>query len=75
MKVSVRNGTTVDGLAARAAASLTGSGFEVTDTVTAGSQDVTGTVIEFGPGAAGDARTVARLFPGRSCAVPTSAAS
>lgn len=64
VKVSVRNGTTVDGLAARAAASLKSSGFEVTDTATAGSQDATGTVIEFGPGAAGDARTVARLFPG-----------
>ncbi|MCC3779690.1 LCP family protein [Streptomyces sp. UNOB3_S3] len=64
VKVSVRNGTTVDGLAARAAASLRSSGFEVTDTATAGSQDGTSTVIEFGPGAAADARTVARLFPG-----------
>ncbi|MFF4157573.1 LCP family protein [Streptomyces sp. NPDC001678] len=64
VKVSVRNGTTVDGLAARAAASLKSSGFEVTDTATAGSQDETGTVIEFGPGQAGNARNVARLFPG-----------
>ncbi|MDT0453014.1 LCP family protein [Streptomyces hesseae] len=64
VKVSVRNGTTVDGLAARAAASLKSSGFEVLDTATVGSQDESGTVIEFGSGEAGNARTVARLFPG-----------
>ncbi|MEU5048473.1 LCP family protein [Streptomyces sp. NPDC021096] len=64
VKVSVRNGTDVTGLAARAAASLEERGYEVTDTTTARTGGTASTVIEFGPGQAGHARTLARLFPG-----------
>ncbi|MEV4431559.1 LCP family protein [Streptomyces sp. NPDC049585] len=63
-KVAVRNGTEVDGLAARAAAAIGQHGFEVTGTATARSQDQATTVIEFGSGQAGHARDLARLFPG-----------
>ncbi|MGW1074323.1 LCP family protein [Streptomyces sp. NPDC002537] len=62
--VRVANGTAVDGLAARAAADLEGRGYTVADTSTAEAQDRSTTVIEFGPGQADNARTVARLFPG-----------
>ncbi|MZF86188.1 LCP family protein [Streptomyces sp. SID5643] len=62
--VAVYNGTAVPGLAARAAAELTGDGFTVTDTATAAGQDHTITLVEYGPGLEDRARTVARAFPG-----------
>jgi LCP family protein required for cell wall assembly len=62
--VSVYNGTTVTGLAARAAATLTSDGFTVTGTSTAATQDHTGTSVEYGPGELSRARTVAAAFPG-----------
>ncbi|MFI5680341.1 LCP family protein [Streptomyces cellulosae] len=62
--VTVYNGTTVTGLAARAAAALTADGFAVIGTATAASQDHTTTLIEYGPGLASQAHTVARAFPG-----------
>ncbi|MCF3102872.1 LCP family protein [Streptomyces roseoverticillatus] len=64
VSVSVANGTRVSGLAARAAAELEKHGFTVGDTGNAEARDAGITVIEFGPGRAAEARTVARLFPG-----------
>ncbi|MES5818628.1 LCP family protein [Streptomyces sp. RG80] len=62
--VAVYNGTTVTGLAARAAATLTSDGFTVTGTSTAAAQDHTATSVEYGPGELSQARTVAKAFPG-----------
>ncbi|MDX3451057.1 LCP family protein [Streptomyces sp. ME02-8801-2C] len=62
--VTVYNGTTVTGLAAKAAAELTAEGFTVTGTATARSQDHATTVIEYGPDHKTQAQTVARAFPG-----------
>ncbi|MFJ4079231.1 LCP family protein [Streptomyces iakyrus] len=62
--VAVYNGTAVPGLAARAAAELTGDGFTVTGTATAAGQDHTTTLVEYGPGLEDRARTVAQAFPG-----------
>ncbi|MEU0166225.1 LCP family protein [Streptomyces iakyrus] len=62
--VALYNGTAVPGLAARAAAELTGDGFTVTGTATAAGQDHTTTLVEYGPGLEDRARTVARAFPG-----------
>ncbi|MDO0925158.1 LCP family protein [Streptomyces sp. TG1A-8] len=62
--VAVYNGTTVSGLAAQGAAALTADGFTVTGTATATSQDHATTVVQYGPGLAARARTVARVFPG-----------
>ncbi|MFE4538228.1 LCP family protein [Streptomyces scopuliridis] len=62
--VAVYNGTTVTGLAARAARTLTDQGFTVTGTATASTQDHATTVIEYGPGQEEKARTVERIFPG-----------
>ncbi|MFI9827418.1 LCP family protein [Streptomyces sp. NPDC051913] len=62
--VGVYNGTTVTGLAARAAATLTSDGFTVTGTATASSQDHSTTLVEYGPGEESGARTVAAAFPG-----------
>jgi LCP family protein required for cell wall assembly len=62
--VFVYNGTTVTGLAARAAATLTSDGFTVTGTATAATQDHTGTSVDYGPGELSRARTVAEAFPG-----------
>ncbi|MGW3457424.1 LCP family protein [Streptomyces albidoflavus] len=62
--VTVHNGTTVSGLAARAAARLTEHGFTVGALGNAPGQDVAGTVVTHGPGEADRARTAARLFPG-----------
>ncbi|MEU4208924.1 LCP family protein [Streptomyces sp. NPDC026206] len=64
VKVSVRNATDVTGLAARAAGMLKDHGYEVTGTATDRDRDAASTVIEFGPGEAGHARALARLFPG-----------
>ncbi|MET9530042.1 LCP family protein [Streptomyces sp. NPDC006649] len=62
--VSVQNGTTVTGLAARAAQTLRDHGFTVNGTATAPTQDHTSTVITYGPGQQSRAETVARLFVG-----------
>ncbi|MFF7733366.1 LCP family protein [Streptomyces sp. NPDC007984] len=62
--VAVYNGTTVPGLAARAAAMLTEDGFTVTGTATAADQDRPTTLVEFGPGQEDRAEAVARAFPG-----------
>ncbi|MEU6673078.1 LCP family protein [Streptomyces sp. NPDC046925] len=62
--VAVRNGTTVTGLAARAAATLTEHDFKVTGTATAATQDHATTVVAYGPGEKSRAKSVARLFPG-----------
>ncbi|MGA5897234.1 LCP family protein [Streptomyces venetus] len=62
--VAVYNGTTVPGLAARAAAALTADGFTVTGTATASAQDHATTVVEYGPGLEDRALTVAAAFPG-----------
>ncbi|WKU46977.1 LCP family protein [Streptomyces sp. VNUA116] len=64
VSVSVANGTRVSGLAARAAAELEKHGYTVGDTGNAEVRDAGITVIEFGPGRAAEARTLARLFPG-----------
>ncbi|WP_393053516.1 LCP family protein [Streptomyces sp. LN549] len=62
--VAVYNGTTVTGLAARAAELLRTHGFTVTGTATANSQDQARTVVTYGPGLQGAAGTTARLFGG-----------
>lgn len=62
--VTVHNGTTVTGLAARAAKTLTAHDFTVTGTATADTQDQVTTVIGYGPGERSRATSLARLFPG-----------
>ncbi|MFJ4923512.1 LCP family protein [Streptomyces sp. NPDC088725] len=62
--VAVYNGTTTNGLAARAARMLRDHQFTVTGTATAHSQDHATTIIEYGTGLLAQARTLARLFPG-----------
>ncbi|MET7525479.1 LCP family protein [Streptomyces sp900116325] len=64
VSLAVYNGTTVTGLAARAAELLRAHGFTVTLTATASTQDHTSTVIEYGPGLRSGAETTARLFTG-----------
>lgn len=62
--VAVYNGTTVTGLAARAAELLRTHGFTVTGTATANAQDQARTVVTYGPGGRAGAETTARLFGG-----------
>ncbi|MFD9288438.1 LCP family protein [Streptomyces sp. NPDC060030] len=62
ISVTVRNGTRVTGLAARAAAALEASGVTVTGTATASGQDRRTTVIEYGPGRRAEAETLARIL-------------
>lgn len=62
--VAVYNGTTVTGLAARAAGLLSAHDFGVTGTATAQDQNRSRTVVAYGPGLRDEARTTARLFPG-----------
>ncbi|MEU5952946.1 LCP family protein [Streptomyces sp. NPDC047525] len=62
--VAVENGTTVTGLAARAAKTLAEHDFTVTGTATAAAQDHATTVIAHGPGERSRAKSLARLFPG-----------
>ncbi|MFD6325282.1 LCP family protein [Streptomyces sp. NPDC058442] len=62
--VTVYNGTTLGGLAAEAAATLTDHGFTVTGTANARSRQHTTTVIQYGTGLRSQATTVAKLFPG-----------
>lgn len=64
ISVAVYNGTTVTGLAARAAAGLKTAGFTVTGTATAAAQDHATTVVTYGPGQADQAHALARFFPG-----------
>ncbi|MET8329850.1 LCP family protein [Streptomyces sp. NPDC005181] len=64
ISLAVYNGTTVTGLAARAAELLRAHGFTVTGTATASTQDHISTVIEYGPGRQSEAETTARLFAG-----------
>ncbi|SOD81509.1 LCP family protein [Streptomyces sp. Ag109_G2-15] len=64
IEVAVYNGTTVSGLAAKGAGELSADGFTVTGTATAASQDHATTVVQYGPGLAARARTVAEVFPG-----------
>jgi LCP family protein required for cell wall assembly len=71
--VGVYNGTTVTGLAARAAATLTSDGFTVTGTATASTQDHPTTLVEYGPGEESHARTVAAAFPGATLEAVTGA--
>ncbi len=62
--VSVYNGTSVPGLAARAAGTLRGDDFAVIRTATAASQTYTTTLVQYGPGQSAAATALARLFPG-----------
>ncbi|MBC2873561.1 MULTISPECIES: LCP family protein [Streptomyces] len=64
VRVSLADATHTDGPAARAAALLRRHGYTVTGPRTVEADDAGTTVIEFGPGQAGRARTLARLFPG-----------
>ncbi|MFE9250530.1 LCP family protein [Streptomyces sp. NPDC007088] len=64
ISVSVRNGTTVSGLAARAAGVLRAAGFTVASTATSPDQGQSRTTIAYGPGEKKDAGTTARWFPG-----------
>ncbi|ATL31437.1 LCP family protein [Streptomyces formicae] len=66
IRVAVQNGTTTDGLAARAAKTLTKHDFTVTATTDAASREHTTTEIQYGPGAGqkGRAEALATLFPG-----------
>jgi LCP family protein required for cell wall assembly len=64
ISVGVYNGTTTDQLGGKAADKLTKSGFTVTGTTTANSQDHATTVIEYGSAEAAQAKTLAKLFPG-----------
>lgn len=67
VRVAVRNGTGITGLAARAAGALEESKFTVTDTGNA-SVPTTGTRVEYGQGHKAEAEKVARLFPGAEVA-------
>lgn len=62
--MAVYNGTTVTGLAAKAAELLRSHGFTVTGTATANSQDRTRTLVTYGPGLRDRAENTARLFKG-----------
>ncbi|MEU6017515.1 LCP family protein [Streptomyces sp. NPDC047515] len=64
VSVAVYNGTTVTGLAARAAAVLDEHGFTVTNTTTASVRTQVKTVVEYGPGQKDQAGKVARALPG-----------
>ncbi|MFE9572795.1 LCP family protein [Streptomyces sp. NPDC006692] len=64
ISVTVYNGTTVTGLAARAAATLKQHGFTVSRTGTAIVRTQSKTVIEYGPGEKGQAEKAAQVFAG-----------
>lgn len=64
ISVGVFNGTTTDGLATKASDKLTKSGFTVTGLSTARAQDHATTVVEYGSADSGQAKTLAKLFPG-----------
>ncbi|MGW1864400.1 LCP family protein [Streptomyces mauvecolor] len=64
ISVAVYDGTTVTGLAARAADALKQHGFTVTGTTPAMVRTQTKTVIEYGPGQRDQAEKAAQVFPG-----------
>ncbi|MBL1116977.1 LCP family protein [Streptomyces sp. 110] len=64
ISVTVYNGTTTPGLAARAADTLRTHDFTVTGATNADTQDHATTVVGYGPGERDRAQSVARLFPG-----------
>ncbi|MFI6054394.1 LCP family protein [Streptomyces violascens] len=64
ISVAVYDGTTVTGLAARAADALEQHGFTVTGTTPAMVRTQTKTVIEYGPGQRDQAEKAAQVFPG-----------
>jgi LCP family protein required for cell wall assembly len=64
ISVSVYNGTTSGGLAAKAAQTLQGENFTVTGTATASSQDHATTLVEYGSAHQQGAEALAKLFPG-----------
>ncbi|WP_438295307.1 LCP family protein [Streptomyces sp. HUAS TT7] len=64
ISVAVYDGTTVTGLAARAADALKQHGFTVTGTTPAMVRTQTKTVIEYGPGQRDQAEKVAQVLPG-----------
>ncbi|MFF4774669.1 LCP family protein [Microtetraspora fusca] len=64
IRLALYNGTTVNGLAARAAAKLKSAGFTVTSVGTAASQNYTSSVVMYGPDAQDQAKVVARAVPG-----------
>ncbi|WP_406509899.1 LCP family protein [Streptomyces sp. NBC_00212] len=64
ISVAVYDGTTLTGLAARAADALKAHGFTVTGTTPAMVRTQTKTVIEYGPGQRDQAEKVAQVFPG-----------
>ncbi|KNB50730.1 LCP family protein [Streptomyces caatingaensis] len=64
ISVAVHNGTTVEGLAARAAETLRKDGFTVTATTTVPATGHSATLVTYGPGLRSRAETVARRFPG-----------
>jgi hypothetical protein len=65
IRVAVLNGTTSQGLAARAAASLRRHGFTIAgQPASAATRDHPTTLIQYGAGRRAQAQTLARLFPG-----------
>ncbi|MFD9824447.1 LCP family protein [Streptomyces violascens] len=64
VSVAVYNGTTITGLAARAADALKQHGFMVTSAGTAAVRTQTKTVIEYGPDDKEQAEKAAQIFPG-----------
>ncbi|GAA0394824.1 hypothetical protein GCM10010357_14700 [Streptomyces luteireticuli] len=64
ISVTVHNGTTVKGLAARAADMLRKDGFTVTGTATVPEPGRTATLVTYGPGLKSRAENLARRFPG-----------
>ncbi|MFG3051009.1 LCP family protein [Kitasatospora sp. NPDC048239] len=73
VKVAVYNGTTVTGLAAKAAETLKTNKITVTGTTTAKNTAKATTTVEYGSGQKANAEKIAALFPG-AVLTPTSAA-
>ncbi|MGV9265441.1 LCP family protein [Kitasatospora sp. NPDC003701] len=73
VKVSVYNGTTVTGLAAKAAETLKTNKVTVTGTTTAKNTNKATTTVEYGTGQKANAEKIAAMFPG-AVLTPTSAA-
>ncbi|WP_433544205.1 LCP family protein (plasmid) [Streptomyces sp. CA-294286] len=63
-RVALFNGTTTDGLAARAAELLSGHGFTVSTTSNAADRNASATTVRYGPGRESDAGKLVRLLPG-----------
>ncbi|MFD9597473.1 LCP family protein [Kitasatospora sp. NPDC086009] len=73
VKVAVYNGTTVTGLAAKAAETLKTNKVTVTGTTTAKNTNKATTTVEYGSGQKANAERIAAMFPGAQL-TPTSAA-